>query len=95
MLTHSRNILENSQMTVKIDTDHPRIKYLHAKNKLRVVPLTDEEIIRIMKRTDGNTLCETCGKPHREHPYVANDVALDGEGFPFLHVLCDNRIVKL
>lgn len=69
------------------------MEFLRLKGKLKMLKLSDEEIARDMIRASGDCICEKCGKKYYDHPYIEN--ALDGEGHPYLHVICNNLIVKL
>ena len=44
-------------------------------------------------RASGNCICSICKKEYYTHPY-ANEIK-DWEDRPFLHKLCDGRLVKL
>ena len=44
-------------------------------------------------RVSGETVCETCDKRYRSHPF--DEVNLDHEGNQYLRVACDGRLLKL
>lgn len=44
-------------------------------------------------RAGGGATCEACGRTLRDHPMDLQHVGYDRR--PFLHVLCDGRLVKL
>ena len=44
-------------------------------------------------RASGDCICPTCGKDYYHHQHDPN--AVDWEGHPFLHILCDGTRVKL
>lgn len=46
-------------------------------------------------RASGDATCRNCGKPYREHPNDRRPEAAAYDGTPFLHVLCDGKLVKL
>lgn len=56
-----------------------------------VLPRVDSEPPEFT-RAGGESICEECGKVLREHPYYPQP-GYDGK--PFLHVLCNGRVVKL
>jgi uncharacterized cysteine cluster protein YcgN (CxxCxxCC family) len=45
-----------------------------------------------MKRLPHDGICATCGKTCIKHPF---HTALDWDGNPYLHVLCDGTLAKL
>lgn len=46
-------------------------------------------------RASADATCRNCGKPYRQHPMDRRPEAASYSGEPFLHVLCDGRLVKL
>ena len=44
-------------------------------------------------RASGDCVCPVCGETYYKHPYNLDIV--DGNGYPWLHVLCDGTLVKL
>lgn len=40
-----------------------------------------------MRRAGGDVICDVCGKRYYDHPVI--------EDFEWLHITCDNKIVKL
>lgn len=43
-------------------------------------------------RASGDALCEDCEKPYRKHPFTQHR---DGNGEPYLNLLCNLDVVKL
>ena len=43
-------------------------------------------------RAAGNAVCELCGRDFNRHPMDKTHVGFDGH--PWLHRLCDGRLVK-
>lgn len=46
-------------------------------------------------RASADSLCRQCGKQYRMHPVDRRPEACGCDGEPFLHVLCDGKLVKL
>lgn len=86
----------DNQPIVKDPNKYLILDYYKKRGRLVHLGIPVDEVWRRMQRTDQNTICEECGKKHREHPFI--DDVLDDVDFrpaPFLHLLCDGRLAKL
>lgn len=75
-----------------MDTN-PTLDFLRKKNKLKLLNLTNDEIMAQSFRAGGDVVCSVCNLKYYDHPFVEN--CLDQQDLPFLHIICDNSIVKL
>ena len=64
---------------------------MYRKGMVVTTGLSDEDLGQRMMRA-GNCTCQECGKLYSEHPYVEESWF---EDHFFLHILCDETIVKL
>lgn len=74
---------------------HPRHP-LYLKGDLRPRPFTPPTSVwfqRPIVRASGDVVCNGCGALYREHALDWRYLSNDGE--PFLHLLCNGRLVKL
>lgn len=46
-------------------------------------------------RASGQCICRQCGREYREHPYALEPKWIGVEGRPYLHRLCNGKVVKL
>lgn len=49
----------------------------------------------IFERAGGDCICKQCGKKYYDHPMAREKEWLSWDGQPFLHRLCNGRLVKL
>lgn len=68
--------------------DHSEfIRRWKKKNSKKVVNIRERLDNDEMRRAGGDVICEVCGKRYIEHPVI--------EEFEWLHITCNDKIVKL
>lgn len=76
---------------IKQDIDR-RILWDILHNDDMVRELTEEEIVKRVRRVGGGAICDFCGESYEDHPNETRLLSFDG--YPYLKRLCDGTLGK-